>query len=84
MVPTAKISNLVHLGQTKFKRCILNASFEFNTAQNIIDKRHPNHLLASGKAEIAKIYRIYSCIGRNFFLIFFVQKLGCNLYGGHT
>ena len=29
-------------------------------------------------------YRIYSRIGRYFFLIFFVQKLGCDLYGDHT
>ena len=38
------------------------------------------------KQKIPKItvYRIYSRIGRNFFLIFFVQKLGCDLYGGHT
>ena len=50
---SAKISNLIHLGQTKFKRCILNATFEFNTARNIIDIS--TTLSASGKAEIAKI-----------------------------
>ena len=33
---------------------------------------------------ISTSYRMYSRIGRNFFLIFFIQKLGCDLYGGHT
>ena len=31
-----------------------------------------------------KIYRIYSRIGRNFFLIFFNKKHGCDLFAPHT
>ena len=40
--------------------------------------------LATRMTKILQIYRIYSRIGRNFFLIFFNKKHGCDLSARHT